>query len=374
MGLKPTNLVLVYPCSFLCATCSPKCSLTLSNTALSMGSSLFAGLEAMPAQSSASSGEKPLRVQTFDGSTRISAVVRVPVLSEQSTDIEATSCKAVRCVTMACFLAIFAAPIAIVTCITKGRAIGTAPMTSASTFNSESETFRPRVWTLTYITTPASTRDIKMTKRITCMILVSKIPIWWPEDSWTKPAACPISERRPVSFTRQCPSPCLMMQPPRRWRPAPSSSPSRSGRGTFRGMGSPVSAAVSTSMGSPSNHSLSAGTMLPPRRKMTSPGTSSATGKMTMVPSRFVGQVAVIEALRASKLCFALCSSWKPMKAFTTSMSTITPKSGQSSTTAETMAAISNMKGIMPMNCFPSMKYQGSMTSGISLRPNSTKR
>mmetsp|Transcript_17160 Transcript_17160/g.36866 ORF Transcript_17160/g.36866 Transcript_17160/m.36866 type:complete len:207 (-) Transcript_17160:267-887(-) len=165
-----------------------------------------------------------------------------------------------------------------------------------------------------------------------------------------------------------------MMQPESICLPAPSGSPSRSGRGTFRGIGSPVSAAVSTSMGSPSSHSQSAGTTLPPRRKTMSPGTSSATGRTTIVPSRLVGQVAVMEALRASKLCFALCSSWKPIKAFTTSINVMTAKSAQSSITAANTAAISSIKGIIPTNCFPSMMYQGSMTSGISLRPNSSNR
>mmetsp|Transcript_6982 Transcript_6982/g.21787 ORF Transcript_6982/g.21787 Transcript_6982/m.21787 type:complete len:213 (-) Transcript_6982:439-1077(-) len=211
---------------------------------------------------------------------------------------------------------------------------------------------------------------MSITARTTCMIFVSKTPMLWPEASCTRPAAWPISVRRPVSFTSQWPSPCFKMQPESSARPAPGASPSRSGRGTLRGTGSPVSAAVSTSIGSPSSHSQSAGTTLPPRKKMMSPGTSSAIGITTMLPSRFTGTVAVICDFNASSDCFALCSSWKPMSAFATSMTTMIENIDQSSVTAESTAAISSMNGIIPTNCFRSMKYQGSSFSGISFRPN----
>mmetsp|Transcript_38968 Transcript_38968/g.121365 ORF Transcript_38968/g.121365 Transcript_38968/m.121365 type:complete len:248 (-) Transcript_38968:260-1003(-) len=206
------------------------------------------------------------------------------------------------------------------------------------------------------------------------MILDSKIPILWPEASCTSPAACPISVRRPVSLTSQWPSPCLMMQPESSARPLPATSPSRSGRGTLRGTGSPVSAAVSTSMGSPSSHSQSAGTTFPPRRNTTSPGTSSATGATTMAPSRFTGTVAVIWDFKASNDCFALYSSRKPMSALTMSISRMMENIDQSCVTAESTAATSSMKGIIPTNCLTSMRYHGSSFSGISFRPNSCKR
>mmetsp|Transcript_141505 Transcript_141505/g.439876 ORF Transcript_141505/g.439876 Transcript_141505/m.439876 type:complete len:245 (+) Transcript_141505:2248-2982(+) len=206
------------------------------------------------------------------------------------------------------------------------------------------------------------------------MIFVSKTPMLWPEASCTSPAACPISVRRPVSLTSQWPSPCLMMQPESNARPAPATSPSRSGRGTLRGTGSPVNAAVSTSIGSPSSHSQSAGTTLPPRRKTTSPGTSSATGVTTMLPSRFTGTVAVIWDLSASRDCLALCSSRKPISALTTSIRVMMANSAQSSVTTQSTSAISSMTGIIPQNCRPSMRYHGSSFSGISFRPNSPRR
>mmetsp|Transcript_91286 Transcript_91286/g.263420 ORF Transcript_91286/g.263420 Transcript_91286/m.263420 type:complete len:248 (+) Transcript_91286:1825-2568(+) len=244
------------------------------STALSIGSSLFAGLEATAAQTRASSCEKSFLVQASWGRTLMSAVVRVPVLSEHRIDIEATSCKAVRCVIIAFFLAILAAPMAIVTCMTSGNAMGTAPITNAKTFSKAVVNFSSRPWTLTQSTTPASSKASSITTRTTCMIFVSNMPTVCPEASCTKPAAWPISVRRPVSLTMQCPSPCLTIQPESNSRPAPSGSPSRSGRGTFLGTGSPVRAAVSTSIWSPSSHSQSAGTTFPPRRNTTSPGTN----------------------------------------------------------------------------------------------------
>mmetsp|Transcript_76405 Transcript_76405/g.224136 ORF Transcript_76405/g.224136 Transcript_76405/m.224136 type:complete len:416 (-) Transcript_76405:263-1510(-) len=369
MGLKPTNLVFRYSVSNASARSWPKCSLQDSSTALSMGSSLFAGFDAAPAQSSASSCEYPRRVHSFAGNTRISAVVSVPVLSEQRTFIDAISCKAVKWVTMAARAAIFEAPMTMVTCITRGRAIGTAPMTRASTPRSALVKGTWRWSVLMYSTTAASTREMRITARTTCRIFTSKTPMLWPDASCTSPAACPISVRRPVSLTSQWPSPCLTMQPESSARPAPATSPSRSGRGTLRGTGSPVSAAVSTSMGSPSSHSESAGTTLPPRRKMMSPGTNSATGVTTMLPSRFTGTVAVIWDLSASSDCFALLSSRKPMSALTTSIRRMMENIDQSSVTAESAVAMISMMGIIPVNCRSSMRYHGSSFSGISFRP-----
>jgi hypothetical protein len=60
--------------------------------------------------------EKPSAVQILSEMMVMLAVVRVPVLSEQSTFIEAISWSAVKCVTMAFFSAIVDAPIAMVTC------------------------------------------------------------------------------------------------------------------------------------------------------------------------------------------------------------------------------------------------------------------
>jgi len=59
-------------------------------------------------------------------------VVKVPVLSEQSTVMDAISCKAVKWVTMALWSAILRAPMAIVICMTMGKATGTEAITRDS--------------------------------------------------------------------------------------------------------------------------------------------------------------------------------------------------------------------------------------------------
>ena len=64
--------------------------------------------------------------------------MRVPVLSEQSTTIEAISSRAVRWVTMPPSSAIFEAPTASVTFITIGRAMGTEAITSERDISSTS--------------------------------------------------------------------------------------------------------------------------------------------------------------------------------------------------------------------------------------------
>mmetsp|Transcript_1424 Transcript_1424/g.4366 ORF Transcript_1424/g.4366 Transcript_1424/m.4366 type:complete len:273 (+) Transcript_1424:1702-2520(+) len=116
MGLKPAKCSTVYSPRTLLAWVTKWFSKD-AMTAWSMGSSLLFGFEAMAAQVSTSSFEKPESgmVQILSKMIFMFAVVRVPVLSEQRTFMLAISWRAVRCVTMAFFSAMVLAPMAMVT-------------------------------------------------------------------------------------------------------------------------------------------------------------------------------------------------------------------------------------------------------------------
>mmetsp|Transcript_89237 Transcript_89237/g.178346 ORF Transcript_89237/g.178346 Transcript_89237/m.178346 type:complete len:211 (-) Transcript_89237:184-816(-) len=154
----------------------------------------------------------------------------------------------------------------------------------------------------------------------------------------------PISVREPVSTTRQYASPALTVQPDRMASPC-------WGDGYFRGIGSPVSAAVSMESTSPFSHRTSAGTRLPPTKRMTSPGTSSVTGIILLLSSRFVETVDTIPAVSFASSPLAFSCSFIPRHALMTNIKKMTPKSTQSWTTAETMIQTSRIKGIVPTNC-----------------------
>jgi hypothetical protein len=99
------------------------------------------------------------------------------------------------------------------------------------------------------------------------------------EAACTSAAASPISVFSPVLFTQAKHSPARTTNPESSTRWSALS-------GTFRGVDSPVSAEVSTCISSPSTHTQSAGTTMPPFSKTTSPGTIWEDPMMAKVPSR----------------------------------------------------------------------------------------
>ena len=111
------------------------------------------------------------------------------------------------------------------------------------------------------------TRVRKMTTSHTFMIFCSNTPcVSLSEAACTKAAASPISVLSPVLFTLARHSPARTTNPDNKTRWLFLS-------GTLRGIDSPVSADVSTSISSPSTHSQSAGTTMPPLSNTMSPGT-----------------------------------------------------------------------------------------------------
>mmetsp|Transcript_70275 Transcript_70275/g.197020 ORF Transcript_70275/g.197020 Transcript_70275/m.197020 type:complete len:202 (-) Transcript_70275:3-608(-) len=145
-----------------------------------------------------------------------------------------------------------------------------------------------------------------------------------------------------------------------------------SSEGYFRGRGSPVSAAVSMLSTSPSSQVTSAGVKEPPRRWMTSPGTSCVTPMTWGEPSRRHVMVDSIWFVSSSSAFFAFISSEKPSKALTMSIAAMTPKSGQSFASAEITQLTSSMTGIVPVNCLRSIFHTGVTAAGISFGPNSS--
>mmetsp|Transcript_95721 Transcript_95721/g.247480 ORF Transcript_95721/g.247480 Transcript_95721/m.247480 type:complete len:211 (-) Transcript_95721:19-651(-) len=147
-----------------------------------------------------------------------------------------------------------------------------------------------------------------------------------------------------------------------------------SSHGYFLGIGSPVSAAVSIESWSPSSHSTSAGVSAPPRRWITSPGTSLETPMTSILPSRMQGMVDSILFVSSSSAFLAFSSSRKPRMAFTTSIAAMTAKSGQSSASTEMRQLISSITGMVPTNCFRSIFQSGVSGTGISFGPHCWNR
>mmetsp|Transcript_49728 Transcript_49728/g.98264 ORF Transcript_49728/g.98264 Transcript_49728/m.98264 type:complete len:229 (-) Transcript_49728:478-1164(-) len=221
----------------------PKCCSNPRNTAWSMGSSLLFGLLAMAAHVSTWSAVNPSLHQIFSEMMVMFAVVSVPVLSEHNTFMDAISCKAVKCVTMAFFSAMVDAPIAMVTWITSGSAMGTAATMMArsqSSIGSSPPYSRcPRWMHSNKVNTMMSTMVTEMMPATTDMIFCSKKPISTPLFSWMAAIPMPISVCTPVLSHTQNPSPILITHPL-------SMSGPYCSEGTFRGSASPVRAAVST--------------------------------------------------------------------------------------------------------------------------------
>mmetsp|Transcript_7920 Transcript_7920/g.24311 ORF Transcript_7920/g.24311 Transcript_7920/m.24311 type:complete len:218 (+) Transcript_7920:2223-2876(+) len=215
--------------------------------------------------------------------------------------IEAISCIAVRWVTMACCLAISPAPSASVTCMTTGSATGTEAMRMARQSVRMSIVCSPR-WSSTRKTATRKRTATAMTSSQTSMMERSKTLWVGLVDCCMRSVAEPISVKMPVRWTRRYEFPETTMHP-ERTRLFPLLS------GYLRGNGSPVSAAVSTAIGSPSSQSTSAGTESPPRRKMMSPGTRVAVGSLINSPFRFTAVIGESADLMPSTFISASYSS-----------------------------------------------------------------
>mmetsp|Transcript_35128 Transcript_35128/g.108834 ORF Transcript_35128/g.108834 Transcript_35128/m.108834 type:complete len:287 (-) Transcript_35128:322-1182(-) len=276
-------------------------SLNDRSTATSIGSSSACGFDATAAHSRISSFVNPGAHQIWSWKTLILAVVSVPVLSEHNTVIDAISCIAWRCVTIACCLAISPAPSASVTCITTGSATGTAAMRIAKHASNVVTVDSPRHF-MVMKTATRNNNATDMTRSQTRMIDASNTDTEGFVDWWMSIVAEPVSVRTPVRWTRQYAFP-LTTRHPAKARRLPDAS------GHLRGKGSPVSAAVSTASASPSRKSTSAGIESPPLRKTTSPGTRSTVDRLPNDPSLFTTHVGANADLIDATFCNAVHSS-----------------------------------------------------------------
>mmetsp|Transcript_14065 Transcript_14065/g.37027 ORF Transcript_14065/g.37027 Transcript_14065/m.37027 type:complete len:250 (-) Transcript_14065:52-801(-) len=215
---------------------------------------------------------------------------------------------------------------------------------------------------------PTAMRVRMMSTRPAMMILPSKTPVCLPPDSWMDLAASPIMVYKPVSVTKYSASPVLTIEPDHSFLPEPG-SPSESSRGTSTGSDSPVRAAWSTESSSPSIHMPSAGTTLPPRTRMMSPGTIRNTSSMLKVPSRLTGSLRMRPSLSAEIDACAFISSTKPRVALVMSRAKMIQKSIHEPSDAARRPAISIIAGIVPTNCIANMRQSGSFSSGISFLP-----
>ena len=126
------------------------------------------------------------------------------------------------CVMIAACSAMDRAPRAMVTCMTRGRAMGTAPMTSDRDTRSTRSKGSPRTASCTAKTTAVKPSVAQMSSLMMAKIFDSKRPMalgpaW---ASATRPMALPISVSRPVSVMTHEHSPCATTQPLSMRRPA----------------------------------------------------------------------------------------------------------------------------------------------------------
>mmetsp|Transcript_5930 Transcript_5930/g.10628 ORF Transcript_5930/g.10628 Transcript_5930/m.10628 type:complete len:310 (+) Transcript_5930:2284-3213(+) len=256
-----------------------------------------------------------------------------------------------------------------VTCKTSGRAIGTAPMridkaVSKVPLKLVSQPPRRSPWTTTMRMASRTAMEITMfTTIITFCSNTETLAV--ARSAMMSACPAPISVLIPVARMMQYASPCFTVVPDRMSLPYSS-------LGYLRGSGSPVRAAVSMLSTSPSIHSTSAGVREPPRRWITSPGTSCVTPMVFGVPSLTQVMVDSIWLVNSRRAFFAFISSRKPRSAFTTTMARITKKSGQSPASAEIMQLISSIMGMAPTNWLRMIFQIGVSTAGISLGPNSS--
>mmetsp|Transcript_20783 Transcript_20783/g.48200 ORF Transcript_20783/g.48200 Transcript_20783/m.48200 type:complete len:271 (-) Transcript_20783:656-1468(-) len=171
-------------------------------TARSIGSSVDSP-QATAAASMTCSLVKPFQVRMSLNSTVMSAVVRVPVLSEQSTVMAAMSWSAGKLVTIAFCSAMLAAPRAMVIWITIGSATGTEAMMSERQSTISDQKSLPRYSHWTQITQITSMR-VKMIRYMTTLrIFSSNADTCFCESPAIRRVALPDSVFAPTFSTRR---------------------------------------------------------------------------------------------------------------------------------------------------------------------------
>mmetsp|Transcript_22079 Transcript_22079/g.56318 ORF Transcript_22079/g.56318 Transcript_22079/m.56318 type:complete len:612 (+) Transcript_22079:1036-2871(+) len=281
------------------------------------------------------------------GRTESWFMVSVPVLSEQSTFMAASSSIAVSLQTSALLIASLCAPTAIVEVQTTCIAIG---MEATSKTTAIEITLRTLSLFISSLTERIETRK-RDRKRSASVRVVTSLWKWPPlpfacSADATSCEARPKKVRAPVSTTMPSISPRLTIVP---WNTRPPAC-------TVFGSDSPFREDWSTWIGSPltsGRRSQSAGTTQPMPKCTTSPRTRHRAGSSTQAPSRFTNAFSASSFWRAAMALPALRSSYQPTRPFTICKRRRTPKSSQCCSSVKASAnstriAIQIMIGIGP--------------------------
>mmetsp|Transcript_24214 Transcript_24214/g.52064 ORF Transcript_24214/g.52064 Transcript_24214/m.52064 type:complete len:465 (-) Transcript_24214:326-1720(-) len=328
------------------------------STRVSMAS--LAGSFHLAARQAASSTSRRVMPAVHMGKSSCSSIlfmVSVPVLSEQSMFMEASSSMEVRRDTMAFSSASMRQPSAIVdvhtTCIAMGMEAMRSTTAKAMACRTSSPLRRryPR-------TMPVR---MKLTQRRPKVIW--RMTFWkWPCSSTEAimAAVLPKKVSPPVAVTMASISPRVTLEPilalSPQWR--------------VTGSDSPVSAAWSTWIGLPSLISQSAGTAAPAASVMRSPGTSSVASMLRCWPFRTTWHSGLSAFFSAATALPAFQSSNHPTVLLRICSVSSTPKSGQSLMTASMAMAIQIMMAMGDTKASRSLSKGLSFFSASWLGPN----
>ena len=239
--------------------------------------------------------------------------VKVPVLSEHTTDADPSVSTDDSRLTIACRRAIRCTPRASTTERMAGSPSGTAATASETPTRRTSTTSlawltsdvrRMATTTTTAMATTASPRARPMTATSRCSgVGTSSVA---PSSRATRP----ISVCIPVAVTTATPRPLVIAVPPKTMLVRSASS---TGAGSVvasfsTGSLSPVSAASATRSELASLRRASAATASPSARTSTSPGTTSSAGMRSRSPSRTTAAVAAAIRCKAATACSARAS------------------------------------------------------------------